>query len=61
MILAAAMVALSALSCTPKNNPEDPDNGNGNGNVTPGPASEITSNNAAPAGFVDDGPTDWDE
>ena len=37
--------------------------GNGGADPTPGPGpeSEITSNNAAPSGFVDDGPMDWDE
>ena len=54
-ILLAAVMVLSLASCGKKPN-DDPKPGPG-----PNPGNEITSNNAAPAGFVDDGPMVWDE
>lgn len=57
-ILVAVLAAFSLASC--KGNTDEPTPGPGPG-PDPGPESEISSNNAAPAGFVDDGPMDWDE
>lgn len=54
LILVASLATLSLVSC--KGDNEEPTPGPG-----PTPQSEITSNNAAPAGFADDGPMDWDE
>lgn len=56
LVLLAVLTALAFASCRKK--PDDPKPGPG---PDPDPQSEITSNNAAPAGFVDDGPMDWDE
>lgn len=51
-LLIAAAIVLCATAC---NKPVSPDP------VPPGPTpSEITSNNAAPGGFVDGGAESWD-
>lgn len=51
-LLIAAAIVLCATAC---NKPASPDP------VPPGPTpSEITSNNAAPGGFVDGGAESWD-
>lgn len=52
--LAAALTLTALSACNDKPTPTPPGPG-------PEPASEITSNNVAPAGFVDDGPASWDE
>ena len=55
LILVAVLATVSLASCGKKPN-DDPKPGPG-----PDPGTEITSNNAAPTGFVDDGPMVWDE
>lgn len=53
-VLAAFLVLFMASGC--KNpNPDTPPG------PEPGPSSEITTDNAAPAGFSDEGPMSWDE
>ena len=57
LLLTAVAVLAMAGACKPK------DNGGeqlGPG-PEPGPASEITTNNEAPAGFADEGPMNWDD
>lgn len=49
-LLALSLLALS--SCHKPSNGDDP---------APTTASEITSENAAPGGFSDEGPSNWDE
>ena len=57
LFLTAVLCMLALGACKPKDNGGDqPGPG-----PDPGPESEITSNNAAPSGFVDDGPASWDE
>jgi hypothetical protein len=53
LFLIALLAALTLSACK-----EKPEPGPG---PDPETQTEITSNNAAPAGFVDDGPMDWDE
>ena len=57
LILTAVLTLLAASGC--KDKPE-PGPGPGPG-PDPGPESEITTENAAPAGFADEGPMTWDE
>ncbi len=53
ILMASALLLLAA--CDPK--PVDPVGPDG----PDVPASEITTDNAAPAGFSDEGPMSWDE
>jgi len=59
LTITAVLALLSLSACKGKTNPE-PDPGSGPG-TNPGSPSEVTSNNAAPAGFSDEGPMTWDE
>ncbi len=57
LLLATVLVLFAAGGCEEKPTP-GPGPGPG---PEPTPTSEITTDNAAPAGFSDEGPMSWDE
>jgi hypothetical protein len=60
LLTLTAVLALLVVAGGCKEKPDEPTPGPGPG-PGPDPGTEITTDNAAPAGFADEGPMTWDE